>query len=229
VELSKSHQISKVVFSSVVAVSRYFTNYVMEVEGSMSKIAAFIDFQGTLGGSGLDNANTLEFYPFSIEAIKKLNDSGVLVIGTTNQSGIEKGEFTWEEYLEAEDRLKAELAAHGAFFDAVYCCPHRYVECSCKKPKRGMVDMALKEFDIDLRNSFVVGDMGMSDMVLAKNIGSKAVLVLTGVGVGSLNEFRDTWKDVEPDHIAENVAGAADYIISTIHSLNLRVDSDGKA
>ena len=179
----------------------------------MSKIAAFLDFQGTVGGNGLDNIDTLEFYPFAIEAIKKLNDKGVLVIGITNQSGIEKGELTIDEYEENLARLKRELAAYGASFDAVYCCPHRLVDCDCMKPKRGMVDMALKEFDIDIANSFVVGDMGSSDMVLAKNIGAKAILVLTGVGKGSMNEFRHTWKDVEPDFIAEDVFEAVSYIV----------------
>ena len=57
----------------------------------MSKIAAFIDFQGTLGGGGVDDIKSLNFYPFSIEAIKKLNDCGILVIGITNQSHISKG------------------------------------------------------------------------------------------------------------------------------------------
>ena len=51
----------------------------------MQKIAAFIDFQGTLGGNGIDDIRTLDFYPFSVEAIKLLNDNDILVIGITNQ------------------------------------------------------------------------------------------------------------------------------------------------
>jgi len=179
----------------------------------MGRIAAFLDLQGTLGGNGLDNINTFEFFPFSIEAIRKLNENNILVIVITNQSGIEKGELTLKEYEDSLNKIKLEMDAQGVYFDAVYYCPHRLVECECKKPKRGMVDMALKEFDIDISKSFVVGDMGASDMILAKNIGAKAILVLTGVGMGSINEFRHTWENIEADFIANNVLEAVDYIL----------------
>jgi len=178
----------------------------------MGRIAAFLDLQGTLGGNGLDNINTFEFYPFSIEAIKQLNENNILAIVITNQSGIEKGELTLDEYENCLNKLKLEMSVHGAHFDAVYCCPHRMVDCACRKPKRGMIDMALEEFDIDISKSFVVGDMGASDMILAHNIGAKAILVLTGVGMGSSNEFRHTWQNVNADFIAENILEAVNYI-----------------
>ena len=178
-------------------------------------IAAFIDFQGTLGGSGVDDIRSLDFYPFAIQAIKKLNDQGILVIGITNQSHIGKGHLTWAEYEEKLQQLKDELASKDAYFDAVFCCPHTSQDdCLCKKPKNGMIQSAMKDFDIEIENSFVIGDMGKLDMILAKNISAKGILVLTGVGKGSLNEYRDTWKDVEPDYIAGNVLEAVNYILS---------------
>lgn len=181
----------------------------------MKKVAAFLDFQGTLGGGGLEDIKTFAFYPFSIPAIKKLNDNGILAIGITNQSHISKGELTWEEYETKLQQLKDELAKHDAYFDAVYCCPHVDSDnCLCKKPKTGMIDAALNDFEIDLQSSFVVGDMGMTDMLLAKQINSKAILVLTGVGIGSLNEFRYTWKETEPDFVAQNMLEAVDYILT---------------
>lgn len=76
-----------------------------------------------------------------------------------------------------------------------------------------MVDTACKDFEIDLKNSYVVGDMGMSDMVLARNIGAKGILVLTGVGKGGLNEYRYTWQEIEPSFIADNLLDAAKYIV----------------
>lgn len=103
------------------------------------------------------------------------------------------------------------------FFDAVYCCPHQDRDnCSCKKPKTGMVDAACNDFDIELERFFVVGDMGMTDMVLARRINAKSVLVLTGVGKGSLGEFRHTWQDIEPDYVAQDILCAAKYIVSTL-------------
>lgn len=178
------------------------------------KIAAFIDFQGTLGGGGTDDIRSLVLFPFSTEAIKKLNDHGVLTIGITNKSNISKGKLTWDEYNAKFKSLTDELYLGNAHFDAVYCCPHtRSDHFGCKKPLTGMVDTACKNFEIDLKNSFVIGDMGMSDMVLARNIGAKGILVLTGVGKGSLDEYRHTWQDTEPYFVADNLLAAADYII----------------
>jgi len=180
-------------------------------------VAAFIDFQGTLGGSGVDDISTFDFFPFSIEAIKKLNTNGILAIGITNQSRIARGYLSWEDYEKELNRLKKVLSDNCAYFDAVYCCPHqRSDNCSCKKPKTGLIDRAKGEFDIDIKSSYVIGDMGMNDMVLAQNIGAKAILVLTGVGKGSMNEYRDTWKDIEPYFIADNVIEAVKFILSDI-------------
>ena len=177
-------------------------------------IAAFIDFQGTLGGNGMDDIKSLDFYPFAIEAIKKLNDNDILVIGITNQSRISKGKLTWKEYEEKLQQLKDELANNNAYFDAVFCCPHTDDDnCRCRKPMTGMIEAALKDFNIDIKNSYIIGDMGKSDMVLASKIGAKAILVLSGVGKGSLNEYRHTWEDVEADYVAENVLKAVDYIL----------------
>ena len=181
-------------------------------------IAAFIDFQETLGGSGVDDISTFDFYPFSIKAIKKLNDNGILVLGITNQSRIARGHLSLSDYEIKLSQLKNQLAVYHAYFDAVYCCPHqRSDECSCKKPRTGMIESAQKEFDINIHDSYVIGDMGMNDIVLARNIGAKAILVLTGVGKSSLNEYRHSWQNVEPDYVAENVLEAAEYIISASH------------
>ena len=178
------------------------------------KIAAFIDFQGTLGGSGVDDIRSLVLYPFSAEAISKLNNSGILTVGITNQSHISKGKLTWDEYNEKLKALKDELCLSNAHFDAVYCCPHTHSDhCSCKKPLTGMVDTACKDFEIDLKNSYIIGDMGKSDMVLARNVGAKGILVLTGIGKGSLGENRHTWRDTEPYFVADNLLVAADHII----------------
>lgn len=79
-----------------------------------------------------------------------------------------------------------------------------------------MIATACEEFEIDLKNAYIIGDMGMSDMVLAETIGAKGILVLTGVGKGSLGEYRHTWQDVEPYLIADNLLDAVDQIIKDI-------------
>lgn len=181
---------------------------------SEGKRAVFLDMQGTLGGTGIDDISDFDFYPFSIEAIKELNKNGILAVVTTNQSNISRGHITQKDFDDKMDILNRKLAENGAYLDGVYCCPHTKEDnCLCKKPLAGMVDKAVNELKIDLKNSFVVGDMGMSDIILARNIGAKGILVLTGAGKGSLTDFRHTWKDYEADCIAENVLEAVKWIL----------------
>ncbi len=183
----------------------------------MKNPVVFLDFQGTLGGEGVDDIRNFQFYPWAIEAIKILNKNNIVTIGITNQSRISKGEFTMDEYQIKLQSLKDELFLHHAYLDAVFCCPHSTSDnCKCKKPLTGMIDMAKREIDINMEKAYVVGDMGMTDMVLANKINAKGILVLTGVGKGSLNEFRHTWRHVEPDYIAENVLEAVQWIVGEL-------------
>lgn len=186
----------------------------------MKKVAAFLDLQGTLGGEGVEEITKFSFYPFSQEAIKILNDNNILAIVVTNQSNIAKGKITISDYERKITEINESLALKNAYFDAVYYCPHAKKDhCTCKKPLYGMVDKAKEDFNIDCEKMYVIGDMGKSDMILAKNISAKAILVLTGVGMESLNEYRDTWSEVEPDFIAENILEAVKWVIKDKLSL----------
>ncbi|WBW99514.1 D-glycero-alpha-D-manno-heptose-1,7-bisphosphate 7-phosphatase [Oceanirhabdus sp. W0125-5] len=179
--------------------------------------AVFIDLQGTLGGDPLGHVGDFQFYPFAIDAIKLLNENNILAIVLTNQSRIAKGDLTLDEYNQKIMNIREELNKQGAYLDEIYCCPHsRDDKCECKKPLIGMAKEAESEFNIDLEKSYVIGDMGMSDMLLASAIDAKGILVLTGVGQGSLNEFRNTWKDAEPAYVADNVLEAVKWIIEDI-------------
>lgn len=180
----------------------------------MSDKAVFLDLQGTLGGDGLGDIMDFEFYPYSIEAIKLLNDNNILAIVVTNQSHISKGLLTMTDFNNRVDILKSELSSKKAHIDAVYCCPHgRNDNCECKKPKTGMLVQAQKDFNIELSKSYVIGDMGAADMIMANKAGAKGILVRTGVGEGSLTEFRHTWSEIEPDYVADNVLEAVKWIL----------------
>lgn len=176
----------------------------------------FLDFQGTLGGKGLgDDIRDFTFYPFVIPAIKLLNEAGLLTILITNQTRIARGFFTYEYFLERMEILKKELEEGGARLDAVYCCPHVDEDnCLCKKPKPGMVLTAQKDFDLDLSTCYVIGDRGDWDMGLANTVGCKGILVRTGLGEGSIGEFRYTWESINPDYVAEDVLDAVKWILN---------------
>jgi histidinol-phosphate phosphatase family protein len=177
--------------------------------------AVFLDLQGTLGGEGLGDIRDFTFYPFAIPAIKMLNDSGLLAIVVTNQTRIARGMYSYEYFLGRMATLKEELKSGEAWLDAVYCCPHLPEDgCSCMKPKPGLLLKAQKDFNLDLSHCYVIGDRGDWDMVLASNAGCQGILVRTGLGEGSLGEYRYTWADVNPDFIADDILHAVKWITS---------------
>jgi D-glycero-D-manno-heptose 1,7-bisphosphate phosphatase len=179
----------------------------------MSK-ALFWDLTGTLGGQATSDIRQMEFFPFTFEALRLSSANGYLNIIITNQSAISKGKLTMEEYERRAEELRGILAANRANVEEFLCCPHaRGDNCSCKKPKTSLVDYCVEKYSIDRKASFVIGDMGKNEIVLARNAGMKGILVLTGGGRGSLGEFRYTWAGYEADTIAENALTAVQWIL----------------
>jgi D-glycero-D-manno-heptose 1,7-bisphosphate phosphatase len=176
--------------------------------------AVFLDLQGTLGGEGLGDILDFAFYPCAIPALRLLNENNILSIIITNQSHIAKGYFTIDQYEMIVDKLRQELSTHGVVFDGIYCCPHTQSDnCECQKPKLGLINQPQQKFGISLNESYVVGDMGSSDILMADAMGSKGILVRTGVGESSLNEYRHTWEGVNPNFVADDVLHAVEWII----------------
>ena len=155
--------------------------------------AIFLDRDGTMNVSKgfISNAEDLELIPGTIEAIKAINKSGALAIVITNQPVIARGECSFEELHNIHNKLKTLLGEKGAFVDDIFYCPHHpdkgfegevpelKFDCECRKPKIGMIDEAVKKYNIDLSKSYMVGDSTM-DLELARNAGVKSVLVDTG-------------------------------------------------
>ena len=155
--------------------------------------AIFLDRDGTMNVSKgfISNADDLELIPGTIEAIKAINKSGALAIVITNQPVIARGECSFEELHNIHNKLKTLLGEKGAFVDDIFYCPHHpdkgfegevpelKFDCDCRKPKTGMIDEAVKKYNIDLSKSYMVGDSTM-DLELARNAGVKSVLVDTG-------------------------------------------------
>jgi len=97
--------------------------------------------------------------------------------------------------------------------DGVYYCPHHpSEECACRKPKAGMLVWAAREFGIDLRRVFMVGDKA-SDLEAGQRVGCRTVLVLTGYGEQSRETF-NKYSDFRPDYISTDLNGAAKWILA---------------
>ena len=175
--------------------------------------ALFIDRDGTLSEEVgyINHPERFRLFSYAAEAIKRLNENGWLAIVTTNQAGVARGYFSEEMIQTVHKRLEDELAMGGARLDAVYYCAHHpsvgeppyRVDCDCRKPKPGLITKAAKDFQVDLGNSWMVGDR-YSDVQLARNAGVKSAFVLSGYGRGEWEHQRETWTE-QPDMVAENL------------------------
>lgn len=178
--------------------------------------AIFLDRDGTMNVSKgfISNADDLELIPGTIEAIKAINKSGALAIVITNQPVIARGECSFEELHNIHNKLKTLLGEKGAFVDDIFYCPHHpdkgfegevpelKFDCECRKPKTGMIDEAVKKYNIDLSKSYMVGDSTM-DLELARNAGVKSVLVDTGFA-GNDGKY-DRSCDIEAKYLLDAV------------------------
>lgn len=131
------------------------------------------------------------------EAIKKINATGYLIIVVTNQPVIDRGEVSFRELEEIHNKMETELGLKGAYLDAIYYCPHHphkgykgevpelKIQCDCRKPKPGMLLKAAEDYNIDLSQSYIVGD-GENDIKAGLAVGCKAILI-NGMGTDSKN------------------------------------------
>jgi D-glycero-D-manno-heptose 1,7-bisphosphate phosphatase len=152
-------------------------------------------------------------FPWSGEAVRKINESGMKAILTTNQSGIARGYFNESTLEEIHTVLQEELARWDGHLDAIYFCPHHpEAGCDCRKPRPGMLLRASREMDIDLAGSFMIGDRYL-DIKTAHAVGVRSVLVCSGDGRSELEKYAGV-AGPQPDYIAENVLEAVEAILS---------------
>ena len=172
----------------------------------MANRAVFIDRDGTMAKDVNYCRRPEDFvlFPNTARAIKLLNEHGFKVIVVTNQSGIARGYFTEETLAQIHKKMKQELAEEGARVDGIYYCPHHPDDnCDCRKPKPKLVLQAAREHDIDLKRSFVVGDLSM-DIELGKAAGCKTILLRN-------SPQEDT--GISQDYIASDLLEAAQYVL----------------
>ena len=161
--------------------------------------AVFLDRDGTLleEGNYVSDITNVVFFPYTVDAVRLLNQAGFAVVVITNQSGIARG-IVQESFLaEAHAFIDKKLAEGGARIDGYYYCPHHPEgsiaeftrECDCRKPRPGQLRQAAADLDLDLARSFVVGDR-WSDVDAAAAVGGRGVLVRTGYGMQAAQQSR---------------------------------------
>lgn len=148
--------------------------------------AIFLDRDGTINKyvGFLRNIEDFELIDGAAEAIKLINQSGYLAIVVTNQPVIARGEVTWEQLNEIHRKMETLLGKEGAYVDGIYICPHHpdkgfagerpeyKIVCDCRKPKPGLLLKAAKDFNIDLSQSYMIGDDNR-DVEAGNNAGVK--------------------------------------------------------
>lgn len=186
--------------------------------------AVFLDRDGVITQEPPHYAHELsqlKLIPKSADAIRLLNENGFVVIVASNQAGIAHGYYREEDAILFHQAMKENLAKEGAYIDAIYYCPHhpeakieRYrVDCNCRKPKPGMLTRAESELNIDLKQSFIVGDK-LSDIEAGKRAGCKTIMVRTGYGVEELKS-----NEIDCDYVANDLHDAVQHILYLSHKL----------
>ena len=140
--------------------------------------AVFVDRDGTIAKDVpyCSRPEDFELLPGVAEGIRLLNNHGFKVVVITNQSGIARGYFTEEILAKIHDKMHSELAKHGAHVDDIYYCPHHPDDnCECRKPKPTLILQAALNLDVDLKQSYVIGDSDI-DVEMGRRAGCKACL-----------------------------------------------------
>ncbi|MCC8051465.1 MAG: D-glycero-beta-D-manno-heptose 1,7-bisphosphate 7-phosphatase [Clostridiales bacterium] len=159
--------------------------------------AIFLDRDGVINKyvGFLRSIDNFELIPDVARAIKKINESGYLTIVVTNQPVVARGEVSFDELEEIHNKMETLLGLEGAYLDGIYYCPHHpvggfegeikelKVDCDCRKPKSGMLLKAAEDFNIDLSQSWMVGD-SENDIKAGNNARCRTAL-LVGEGTDS--------------------------------------------
>lgn len=176
--------------------------------------AIFLDRDGTINKyvGFLRNIDDFELLPGVAQAIRFINQSEYLAIVITNQPVIARGEVTFSQLDEIHNKMETLLGREGAYIDGLYYCPHHpdkgfegevpelKIDCDCRKPKPGMLLKAAKDFNIDLSQSWMIGD-GKND-------------ILCGIHGGCKTAYIGSEKiDMKPDVVADNLLNAVKKIL----------------
>lgn len=193
----------------------------------MTNKAIFLDRDGTLNYDYgyIKDPEKVKLFPKVGASLRLLKEYSFKLIIVSNQSGVARGYMSISQTNLINKRLQEELNKFDISIDKVYICPHHLegkikkytINCSCRKPKPGMLLEAKNKYNLDLSQSFLIGDK-ISDIGAGFNAGCKTVLVLTGYGKEEL-ERQEQW-EYQPDYIAKDLYFAATWVVRYVSKKN---------
>ena len=167
--------------------------------------AIFLDRDGVINKevSYLSNPDDFKLIEGSSEALRILKDLGYFLIIITNQAGVARGYYTEETLKEVHNKMIQILKQNSIELDDIFYCPHHpdfTGACNCRKPNPGMILQAKDKYNINLKDSFMVGDT-LNDIETGLAAECQTVLVLTGYGI----EEKKKINNIIPDFIFPNL------------------------
>lgn len=186
-----------------------------------SQKCIFLDRDGTLNvyKGFLTKERDMELEATAADAVGMINQSEYLAVVVSNQPVIARGEVTYEELTQINNRMETLLGDEGVYLDRIYFCPHHpdkgyegevpelKIMCNCRKPAIGMLKQAEKELNINLSQSWIIGDM-TGDIQTGVNAGTHTALVMTG------EAGRDGKYEVKPEIIGVDLVSCVRQILS---------------
>ncbi len=148
--------------------------------------AIFLDRDGTVNVGTptyerVDSVEKVQLLPNTLKALEVLSQLDFLVFFVTNQAGLAEGLISEAQFDEINNKVLELVSSSGVKIEKTFVCPHGEASvCSCRKPKPGLLINAAREYNIDLSQSWMIGDRA-SDVTTGINAGAKSILVKTGV------------------------------------------------
>ena len=205
------------------AVTRDFqTGKIGRMKRSIERKVCFLDRDGVINQEvgDLSRVDQLTLIPGASTSIRKLNQNGFLVIVVTNQPVLAKGFMTFEGLSKIHAQLEWVLGLSGAFVDAIYVCPHHpkkgfqgeverlKKDCECRKPAPGLILQALADHNLDMSNSWLIGDR-LCDIAAGQSGGVNSnILVRTGHAGHDEDLFEE-----KPDFVVKSIVEACNLIL----------------
>ncbi len=179
--------------------------------------AIFLDRDGVINRNRLDHVKAwseFEFLPGALAALRRLAQLKWPIVVVSNQAMIDRGLVSHAAVDEINRSMCLAIQQAGGRIDAVFYCPHRPDEnCVCRKPRPGLLRKAAAQLQLDLTQSFLIGDAD-SDILAAQAVGCRSILVKTGRGLAHLTLLRR--QDIQSFHIADDLSSAVDWILREI-------------
>ena len=154
-------------------------------DGSQKRKTIFFDRDGTLNVNYgyVHRRQDWVWIDGAIDVLKSLQDTGFALVIVTNQAGIARGYYQQSDVEALHQWMQAELAAEGIKISGIYFCPHHpefgeIRQCACRKPQSGMLVKAANDLQLDLSESWIIGDQ-ITDALAGLNVGTKAIVIST--------------------------------------------------